>query len=278
MIDVAITPNRGDCLGVRGIARDLAAAGLGTLKPLDTAPVPGELRQPDRRAPRLRPPTPARLPVLRRPADPRRAATARARSGCRTGCWRSACGRSRRWSTSPTSSPSTSAGRCTSSTPTSSRGGLHVRLARDGETLAALNGKDYALTRTMTVIADDAGAAGAGRRHRRRADRLHAETTATSSSNRRCSIRCAPPRPAAALSIASDARYRFERGVDPAFVDRGLEIATRLILELCGGEASRRGDRRRATRRDRRRIAFRPARVRTLAGVDVPRRGVRRGS
>ena len=47
MIDIKVTPNRADCLGVRGIARDLAAAGLGTLKPLDTPPVAGTLSQPD---------------------------------------------------------------------------------------------------------------------------------------------------------------------------------------------------------------------------------------
>src|SRR5205823_5115834 len=71
------------------------------------------------------------------------------------------------------------------------------------------------------------------------------------------------------LNIASDARYRFERGLDPAFVEDGLQIATRLILELCGGEASEivtAG----AVPDWRRRYLLRAERPATLGGLDVP--------
>ena len=90
----------------------------------------------------------------------------------------------------------------------------------------------------MTVIADDRGADQPWRHHGRREHRLHGRDRPTWCSRSRCSI---PSRTAATgrrLGIESDARTRFERGVDPAMVLPGIEYATRLILELCGGEAS----------------------------------------
>ena len=91
----------------------------------------------------------------------------------------------------------------------------------------------------------------------------------TSSSSRRSFD---PARVAATgrkLGILSDARYRFERGVDPEFVVPGLELATKLILEFCGGEAVR--TRRRGQGAGwQRAISFSPARVQRLAGLDVP--------
>ena len=90
----------------------------------------------------------------------------------------------------------------------------------------------------MTVIADDERRPEPGRRHRRRCDRLHR------GNDRNVFIEGAlfdPVRTAATgreLNLQSDARYRFERGLDPEFTRPGVEIATRLIIELCGGEAS----------------------------------------
>ena len=72
VIDVTITPDRADCLGVRGIARDLAAAGLGRLKPRDVDAGPGRFDSPVRRSARFRAGRRAGLPAVRRPADPRR--------------------------------------------------------------------------------------------------------------------------------------------------------------------------------------------------------------
>ena len=116
-------------------------------------------------------------------------------------------------------------------------GDLTVRFARPGETLLALNGREYALDSEITAIADDNGVQSLG-------GVIGGEPTGVTGATTEVFIEAAlfdPIRTAATgrrLDIVSDARYRFERGIDPAFVAPGLEIATRLILELCGGEAS----------------------------------------
>jgi phenylalanyl-tRNA synthetase beta chain len=144
---------------------------------------------------------------------------------------------------------------------------LTVRSARDGETLAALNGKDYALKPGMTVIADAQGIESLGGIMGGIASGCAPETTDIY-------IECAlfnPRRTAETgreLQVGSDARYRFERGLDPAAVFEGMEAATRMIVDLCGGEASEivvAG----AEPEWRRTIAFRPSRVATLGGVGV---------
>ncbi len=116
LFDIGVTPNRGDCLSVRGVARDLAAAGLGRLLPWNPAPVPPGVRR--------RPALAHRLPAKPAPgssaAPSGASATAPAPTGSSAGSPRSACAPSTPWSMSPTSSPATSAGRSTSSTPTRS--------------------------------------------------------------------------------------------------------------------------------------------------------------
>ncbi|MBK8176153.1 MAG: phenylalanine--tRNA ligase subunit beta [Rhodospirillales bacterium] len=270
LIDVAITPNRGDCLGVRGIARDLAAAGLGRLKPLDVAPVKGEGACP----------IGVRLAfaegtgdacsyfagrlirgVVNRPS-PKWLQDRLTAVGLRP---ISALVDITNYVTADLCRPLHvfDADRLTTHTT----GGLTVRLAGEGETLAALNDKTYALTPEMTVVADDAGAQALG-------GVIGGEPTACSEATVNVFVESAlfdPVRTAMtgrALSIASDARYRFERGIDAAFVEPGLEVATRLILELCGGEASEvvvAG----AAPSAPAPIAFRPRRVETLAGVSA---------
>ena len=116
-------------------------------------------------------------------------------------------------------------------------GDLVMRQAREGETILALDGKTYTLDPSVSVIADCQGAARHRRRHGRRGYRRARDTTEVF-------LEVAyfePIRIAATgrkLGIQSDARYRFERGIDPQSVEWGAEVATRLILELCGGEAS----------------------------------------
>ena len=97
VIEIAITPNRGDALGVRGIARDLAARGLGTLKPLHDPDTWRSFTSPIGVTHRRR--YAGRCAAVLRPADPRRAERADRRPGCRRGCGRSGSGRSRFWST-----------------------------------------------------------------------------------------------------------------------------------------------------------------------------------
>ena len=147
-------------------------------------------------------------------------------------------------------------------------GDLVVRLARDGETLLALNGQEYALDPEITVIADRNGVQSLG-------GLIGGEAIGCTETTTDVFVEAAlfdPIRTAATgrrLNISSDARYRFERGLDPAFVGDGLEIATRLMLELCGGEASEvvtAG----AVPDWRRRYVLRAERPASLGGLDVP--------
>jgi phenylalanyl-tRNA synthetase beta chain len=232
VLEIKVTPNRADCLGVRGIARDLAAAGLGSLKPLDTSPVPGCFR------------SPIGVHIEDLSACP--LFLARHLCGVRNGPspdWLqkrleaiglrpiSALVDITNFLTFDVGRPLHvfDAGRLS--------GDLTVRLAGPGETLLALNGQEYALDPEVTAIADPAGVQSLG-------GVIGGEKTGCTEATTEVFIEAAlfdPVRTAATgrkLNITSDARYRFERGLDPAFVRDGLEIATRLMLELCGGEAS----------------------------------------
>ncbi|MBX9816173.1 MAG: phenylalanine--tRNA ligase subunit beta, partial [Sphingomonas sp.] len=116
-------------------------------------------------------------------------------------------------------------------------GPLVARKARAGESLVALNGKSYALDESMTVIADDAGVHDIG-------GIMGGEHSGVSEATTEVLIECAYfdpetiARTGQRLALTSDARQRFERGVDPAFLEDGLAIATRLVVELCGGRPS----------------------------------------
>jgi phenylalanyl-tRNA synthetase beta chain len=263
VIDLKVTPNRADCLGVRGIARDLAAAGMGTLKPLDVTPVEGRFRSPiaihieDLQACPLF--LGRHIRGLKNGPSP---AWLRARLeaiGLRP---ISALVDLTNFITFDLNRPLHvfDAGKLT--------GDLTVRFARPGETLIALNGREYELDPEITAIADPSGVQSLG-------GVIGGEPTGCTSATTEVYVEAAlfdPIRTAATgrrLDIVSDARYRFERGVDPAFVGPGLEIATRLILELCGGEpsdivvAGRAPDWRRS-------YVLRPGRAAGLGGLDVP--------
>lgn len=240
VLDIAITPNRGDCLAVRGIARDLAAAGLGTLLPLETSPVPGHFPSP----------IGVRLDFPPEAASACSYFAGRLIRGVRNT-------ESPRWlqqwllgaGLRPISvlvdiTNFLSLDLCrplhvfdANKLDGKLSGGLTVRLAREGEELAALNDKTYALTPAMTVVADDAAALALG-------GVIGGESTGCTGETTDVFVESAlfdPVRTAQTgreLNILSDARYRFERGIDATSVTWGLEIATRLILELCGGEAS----------------------------------------
>jgi len=263
VLDIKVTPNRADCLGVHGIARDLAASGLGQLKPLDTTPVSGSFR------------SPIGIHIEERSACP--LFLGRHLRGLRNGP--SPDWLRRRLETIGLRPISTlvditnfltfdlnrplhvfDAGRL--------EGDLVVRFARPGETLLALNGQEYALDAEMTAIADRAGVQSLG-------GVIGGERTGCTEATTEVFVEAAlfdPVRTAATgrkLNISSDARYRFERGLDPAFVGDGLEIATRLMLKLCGGEASEivtAG----AVPDWRRRYVLRGERPRKLGGLDVP--------
>jgi phenylalanyl-tRNA synthetase beta chain len=234
VLDVKVTPNRADCLGVRGLARDLAAAGLGRLKPLDVAPVAGKFPSPitvhlDGPDSKACPLFLGRLVrgVTNKPS-PRWLQDRLSAIGLRP---ISALVDITNFLTYDLDRP------LHVFDAAKLKGNLVLRGALPGETLEALNGKTYALDPEMTVIADQAGAQSLG-------GVIGGARTGCTEATRDVFIEAAlfdPVRTAATgrrLGLQSDARYRFERGVDPEFTVPGMEIATRLILELCGGEPS----------------------------------------
>ncbi|MEN0075806.1 MAG: phenylalanine--tRNA ligase subunit beta [Paracraurococcus sp.] len=233
VIEISVTPNRGDALAIRGVARDLAAAGLGTLKPLPE--------------PKIAPAYPA--PLRWEIADPRACdhVLGRGIRGLRNGPsprwlqdWLVAIGlRPINALVDVTNLFTYGLGRPLHVFDVAKvQGGtLTMRMAREGESLVALNGKTYALTPEDGIIADAAGPEALG-------GIIGGEPSGCDEGTTECFIECALFDPVRiALSgrrhdIRTDARARFERGVDPALPPLALDLATALMLELCGGEAS----------------------------------------
>jgi phenylalanyl-tRNA synthetase beta chain len=264
---IKVTPNRPDALGVRGIARDLAAKGLGRLKPLEVAPVKGAFASPIK----------VRL-AFDGDTSPCPLFIGRYFRGVRNGP--SPDWLARRLMAIGLRPISALVDITNYVTYAFSRplhvfdadrvcGDIQARLARPGETIAALDGRTYELDPEMTVIADDEAPESIG-------GIMGGERSGCSEETVNVFLEAAlfdPVRTAATgrkLGIQSDARYRFERGVDPAFVIPGVEIATRMILDLCGGTTSELGIAGNVPEPDRR-YTLRPARVKTLGGLDVPK-------
>jgi phenylalanyl-tRNA synthetase beta chain len=148
------------------------------------------------------------------------------------------------------------------------KGHLTVRRARDGETLLALDGRTYTLDNNVCVIADDHGVESLAGIMGGEASGCSEETTDVLIESALWNeINIAQT--GRKLGINSDARYRFERGVDPAFMVPGLEMATRLVIEICGGTPSENVVVGKAFGDDRV-IDFPLAEVKRLAGIEVP--------
>ena len=261
VIDVSVTPNRQDCMGVRGIARDLAAAGYGMLKPLAVPVVAGDGDGPD-----VRVEDAAGCPAF----------YAQAVHGLTNGEspeWM------RRRLNAIGQKPISALVDITNYVMfdlgrplhvydmAKLNGGLVARTATPGESVVALNGKSYTLDGGETVIADAAAVHDIG-------GIMGGEHSGVSATTTDVLIECAYFTPEAIartgqrLTLTSDARTRFERGVDPAFLDQGLAIATDYVLRLCGGTAS--GVTKAGTPpTEPRVIAHHPGRVATLGGLDV---------
>jgi phenylalanyl-tRNA synthetase beta chain len=269
VFDIAITPNRQDCMGVRGIARDLAAAGLGTLKPLAVPQIEGKFD----------------CPVDVRIEDPDGcpAFFGRAIRGLRNGAspeWM------RRRLVAVGQRPISAIVDITNyvmidlGRPSHAYDmakldrALVARKAREGESVLALNGKDYALDPTMTVIADESAVHDIG-------GIMGGEHSSVTDSTSDVVLEVAYftpetiARTGQQLGLSSDARSRFERGVDPAFLDDGLAILTGLILDICGGDASGAIRAGKPPVEDRT-VKFDPARTLALGGVDAPEAEQRR--
>ncbi|GAA5096905.1 phenylalanine--tRNA ligase subunit beta [Bartonella acomydis] len=236
ILDIGLTPNRSDCTGVRGIARDLAAAGIGKLK---------ELSLPQFDA------------TFETSLDVSLDFSSSA-SLCLGFAW---CevrnvqnGPSPQWMqqrlsaiglrpinalVDMTNYISFDLGRPLHVFDADKiKGNLYVRCAHEGEQLQALNGKIYHLSMKDCVIADEEGVVSI-------AGIMGGERTSCDETTRRVIIESALwdaqsiAQTGRGLGLISDARYRFERGVDPAFMETGLEIATEFALRLCGGEGSK---------------------------------------
>jgi phenylalanyl-tRNA synthetase beta chain len=262
VFDIAITPNRPDCMGVYGIARDLAAVGLGTLKPIAAPGIAGSFLA-RWRSPRRMP----RLPGLLWPRHQGR--EERPQPGWLQERLKSAGQRPISALVDITNLVMLTYGRPAHAYDLAKLQGPVVARARcRGETCLALNGKEYTLDAGMTVIADDAGvhdiAGIMGGEHSGCGDDTTDVLLEIAYFN--------PERIAATgrkLNLTSDARSRFERGVDPAFLDTGLDLLTGLVLDICGGEASEvvRAGEAPATPKV---VAYDPKLAETLGGVAIP--------
>lgn len=267
VIDVAITPNRPDCTGVRGIARDLAAAGLGTLKPEPKlGKVDGSKKSTIAVDLKFDAKTKDACPVF----------AARMVTGVKntqSPGWMQQ--RLRAVGLRPinalvdvTNYVAHDRGRPLHVYDADKlKGTVHARLAKKGESFLALDGETYDVTEEMCVIADDTGPLGLG-------GIIGGETTGATEETTNVLIESAwfdPIRTAKtgrATGLITDARYRFERGVDPASVRPGLDLATHWILELTGGTPSKATVAGKEPTADLT-IAFNPARVEQLTGVSV---------
>ncbi|ARO13590.1 phenylalanyl-tRNA synthetase, beta subunit [Ketogulonicigenium robustum] len=234
VIEIAITPNRPDALGVRGVARDLAARGLGTLRPLHIAAA----------APSFT--TDATVAIAADTLDDAPVFAAQAVRGVQNG---------------PSPVWLQDALRAIGLRPISFlvdvtnyfsydlcrplhvfdqdkvKGTVHVRRARAGEELLALDGKTYTLSEGQVIVADDEGPISIG-------GIMGGERTGVTDETVNVLVESAWWQPiqiartGRALKINSDARYRFERGVDPAFTLPGLDAAVQMIVDVAGGAAS----------------------------------------
>lgn len=268
VIEINLTPNRGDALGVYGIARDLAAAGIGSLKPEG---VTNEEFQ----------------KVLDTGSFASSVNVSITTKGCSYFIGRSfkgvKNGESPDWlkkrlesiGQKPISALVDITNYLTHAFARPAhvydagklKGDIVVRDAKQGEKLTALDGKEYTLDAGMVVIADNSGTIGLG-------GIIGGESTGCDANTTDVFLEIALfdaqtiARTGQKLQINSDARYRFERFVSPATVKHFI-TATKLIQEICGGEASKpvvAG----SIPMERRTLTFRPARVKELVGIDVP--------
>lgn len=265
VIEIAITPNRPDALGVRGIARDLAARGLGVMRPVETPSVEGQF------------PNPITVTIDEDTRDGCHVFAGRLIRGVKNGP-------SPKWLQDQL--------RAIGLRPISAlvdvtnfftydrnrplhvfdadkvEGNLRVHRAQGGETLVGLDEKDHSFGTGQVVISDDNGVESIG-------GIMGGLATGCTGDTVNVFLEAAVwdtvqiAHTGRALKINSDARYRNERGIDPAYNLQAIEDATVMILELCGGApsdvvvAGAVPDVARAYRLE-------PARVSSLVGMDIP--------
>lgn len=267
VIDISLTPNRPDCASVHGIARDLAAAGIGRLK--ETA-IPAIIGKEEK--------APVKVHLDPTETEPL----------CLGFAWRTVKniknGPSPKWMQQRlaaiglhpinalvdiTNYLTFDQGRPLHVFDADKiKGNLTIRPGREDDKLQALNGKEYALSSRNCVIADDNGVVSI-------AGIIGGEKTGCDEKTRNVIIESALWNPyniaqtGREFGIVSDARYRFERGVDPDFMLPGLELATRMVVDMCGGKPTKVevvGFEPQAVRK----IQFPFSEIRRLTSLDVP--------
>jgi phenylalanyl-tRNA synthetase beta chain len=267
VFDVNVTPNRPDCMGVDGIARDLAAVGVGHFKPVSN-------------------------PVVEGSFEPEPKVVVEPDSGC-TVFWRRVIrgvrnGQSPQWLQQRLKAvglrPISALVDITNFFSIDQARPLHVydiakvtghitaRRGRKGDRFLALNGKEYEPTPEDCVIADESGAIGFG-------GVIGGESTGVDDNTTDVLLECAwfDSVSIAATgqrhAVSTDARSRFERGIDPMKLSTAIESATQMIIDLCGGEPSEpriSGEFAKDGYPNADRIfAYRPARLAALAGVEL---------
>ncbi len=268
VFEVKLTPNRPDCTGVRGIARDLAAAGLGTLKPEKAIsgvegadPCPIEIK----------------LEFSKDTSDACPVFAARCIKGVTNGpspAWLQT--RLKAVGLRPinalvdvTNYISQDRGRPLHVYDADKlKGAVRARLGKSGETFLGLDGKEHSVDTSMCVIADDTRPLGLG-------GVIGGEASGSTDQTVNVLIESAyfdPARTAQTgrkTGLVTDARYRFERGVDPQSVLPGLDLATQMILKICGGKPSKATVAGKAPD-GRHSISFDTGRVAKLAGLELP--------
>lgn len=269
VVEIALTPNRGDCLAIRGIARDLAAAGMGTLKDLEMPSIKGTFQSP--------------ITVVREFSEDTDNAcphfTGRYIRGVKNGP-------SPQWlqnmmqavglkSISALADVTNffSQDLCRPlhvfDADTIADNQVIVRLSKAGETVETLDEETYTLDDQMTVIADPKKIISIG-------GVMGSLETGCSMDTTNVFLEAAyfdPVRIAKTgrkLNILSDARYRFERGIDPESTHPGLDLATQMIVDLCGGEVSEVVEAG-TTPTNRHSITFPLSHIERLTGVKVDR-------
>ncbi|ESY51124.1 phenylalanyl-tRNA synthetase subunit beta [Mesorhizobium sp. LNJC374B00] len=230
MIEINLTPNRPDATSIYGVARDLAASGLGRLKTAPVEAVLGKGETPVKvtiEAPELCPGFALRLVKgVKNGPSPKWLQQRLIAIGLRP---ISALVDITNYVTFDRGRP------LHVFDAKKVAGNLVVRRARDGEKVLALDGREYTLTPQMYVIADDNGVESI-------AGVMGGEHSGCDENTTDVLIESAlwdpitTARTGRTLGIITDARYRFERGVDPEFMVPGVELATKLVLEFCGGE------------------------------------------
>jgi phenylalanyl-tRNA synthetase beta chain len=267
VIEVKLTPNRPDCTGVRGIARDLAAAGLGKLKP---EPKLGDVEG-DYACP-----VGIKLEFTDETADACPVFAGRYIKGVKNGpspAWLQS--RLKAVGLRPinalvdvTNFISQDRGRPLHVYDADKLyGPVRARLGAPDEKLQGLDGKEHLIDETMCVIADDSGPLGL-------AGVMGGAPSGSTEETTNVLIESAyfdPLRTAATgrkTGLVTDARYRFERGVDPASTMPGLDLATDMILKFCGGESSKAKVAGKVPA-EKRVVAFDPVRVEQLTGLKL---------